>query len=188
MCFHTDCHVTDSGALHRISWEAGQSVDTSPEMIHCEILIPVQAERRDWNFACVACVCIQDKQKTLLRLTCQRSPSVSSDPTSLCITQPPPPFPFALVPTPVCCECTPTNAEFKNRNSSDSDSVSSFKDKQRRKTSLSLSDQGRQDGKQRETAETQSVCFKPDECVISAVVRWFPAHTLHLLHVRSEHA
>lgn len=91
---------------------------------------------------------------------------------------PPPPSPFALVPTPVCRECTPTNAEFKNRNSSDSDSVSSFKDKQRRKTSLSLSDQGRQDGKQRETAETQSVCFKRDECVISAVVRWFPAHTL----------
>lgn len=65
MCFHTDCRVTESDALRRIS-----------EMIHCEFLIPVQAERRDWNLACVACVCIQDKQKTLLRPTGQRSPSV----------------------------------------------------------------------------------------------------------------
>lgn len=97
MCFDAERHVTDSDALRRISWEAGQSVDTSPEMIHCAFLIPMQAERRDLNFACAACVCIQDKQKTLLRLTGQRSPSVSSDPTSLCVTQPTP----SLLP-PLC--------------------------------------------------------------------------------------
>lgn len=160
MCFDAERHVTDSDALRRISWEAGQSVDTSPEMIHCVFLIPMQAQRRDLNFACAACVCIQDKQKTLLRLTGQRSPSVSSDPTSLCVTQPTPSLPPLLSCQHLFAVNTPQLTQsLKTENSSDSDSSSSFKDKQRRKTSLSLSDQGRQDGKQRETAETQSVCL-----------------------------
>lgn len=179
MYFHAECHVTDSDALRRISWEVGQSVDSSPEIIHFMFLIPMQVERRHLNFACVARVCIQNRQKTLpicpdpgspLRLTCKRSPSVSSRHSAP---------PLALVATPVYRKYTATHAEFKNKTQRRFGCCLKLqRQTTKKKNSSSLSDCRRQDGKQERSGGDTINLLERDECVISAVVRLFPVRTL----------
>lgn len=95
-------------------------------MNHYKILIPMELEQRDFNFACVTCVCIQDRQKRLAQTLV--SPLTDRSEVTHCVlwpyvTQPPPPT------------LNKPQLEFKNKNSSYSDAVSHFREKKRRITS-----------------------------------------------------
>lgn len=129
-------------------------------MIRCICLIQRMVKQHD-DLNC-ACICIQDLQKTWL----------------ICPEH-------GLSPPPDRSEVTPTpppdkhRAELKTRSSSLVQMLSHISGQT---NVTSLRDKGSQDGS-RETRDKDTIsALERGECVISAVVRLFPAHTLGTFH------